>query len=435
MKIGSNLPELLLSIAQEHILNGDIEKGIETYTESLCGFTKEYALMVLKNEAVLTVDDENQTVNLLDDIQLRNENQNHIYDWNDILSEQLKYLVNLENILKYYKETFENVRELRFRDIEDYSLYDMMLDYYTEEQLKNIGVHNLAAKLIKGDDFAWNQYGNGSKVWEQLCGNVESDIDVKFYEKALYYTVKYVDTIKIIHKEYIKFDKLYHFLIDNGLAKNILFIEQIIQRICYILKSFSNINKSYHHGMCDEALVDYKKQIIADMQNAVWGKEYFDNNYLLNNIEDGYDAGWLSPDGEFIGANGDSSSMIHMYIAEDIFNGNSVYGVQMNKDGVTTYGSTSPERWLETHGWLKVHHDEIYGYFRWNKTPDADDEKQLYCPTEKQIELICKYVDKYYGGKFYQAPLILRDHYDKPLYTRDIKQMDEIALHNAFSHY
>ena len=92
MKISSNLPELLLSISQEHILNGEVEKGIETYTDSLCGFTKEYALMILKNKAVLVVDEDEQTVNLNDDETLRMNNQNHIYDWNVILGGQLNSL-------------------------------------------------------------------------------------------------------------------------------------------------------------------------------------------------------------------------------------------------------------------------------------------------------------------------------------------------------
>ena len=434
MKIGSNLPELLLSIAQEHILNGDVEKGIETYTESLCGFTKEYALMILKNKAVLVVDEDEQTVNLEDDETLRMNNSDHIYDWNVILGGQLNTLNGWKKVRNDCKERFERIHGMRPRNIENYSLEEMMLEYYTKDELQNgIGVHNLAAKLIKGDDFAWHQYGNGSNVWSHLCGNVESD-DAAFYEKALYWTVEYVNAIRKLHKEFIKFNKLYHFLVDNGLANRIPQIENDIEGVCRILKGFSDPNNGYYHPMCDAELYDYKEKIIDDLMTTTWGKEYLQNNYILKDIEDGYDAGWLSPEGEFIGANGETASMIHMCLAEDILKGNSIYGVQMNKDGVSEWsGTNSPERWLETHGWLKVHHDEIYGYFRWNKTPEADDEKQLYCPTEKQIELVCKYVDKYYGGKFYQAPLILRDRYDKPLYTRDIKQMDEIALHNAFN--
>ena len=433
MKIGSNLPELLLSISQEHILNGDVEKGIETYIESLCGFTKEYALMVLKNKVVLVVNEDEQTINLNDDEILRMNNQDHIYDWNVILSNQLNSLNEWKKTRNDCKEKFERIHGMRSRDIEDYSLKEMMLEYYTEDELQNgIGVHNLAAKLIKGDDFAWNQYGNGSNVWGHLCGNVESD-DAAFYEKALYWTVKYVNAIRNLHKEFIKFDKLYHFLVDNRLADRIPQIENDAEGVCYILKGFSDPNKGYYHGMCDAELYDYKEKIIEDLMTITWGKEYLQNNYILKDIEDGYDAGWLSPRGEFIGTNGETASMIHMCLAEDIWKGNSKYGVQMNKDGVSEWsGTNSPEYWLEKHGWLKVHHDEIYGYFRWNKTPEADDDGQLYCPTEKQIELVCKYVDKFYNGKFYQAPLILRDRYDEPLYTRDIKQMDEIALHNAF---
>lgn len=436
MKIGSNLPKILLEIAQENILNGDVEKGIITFTDSLNGFNKEYALMCLKNEAVLVVNEEEQTMVLDDDEQLRNENQEYIYDWNKLLNDQEIHLVNLANNLQETKQLFENIKGMRARDIENYSLQNMMLEYFSEEQVSKIGVHNLAAKLIKGDDFALNLYGNGSTVWQHLCDKVETDIDVKFYEKALYYTVKYVNIIRNIHREYLKFDKQYHFLVDNGLAKKILFVEQVVRRICYILKEFSDLNKGYYHGMCDEALSDYKKQIIEDIKNTTWGNEYLENNFLLTNIEDGYDAGWLSPNGMFIGANGDTSSLIHMCLAEDIWKGNSIYGKRMREDNVSQYSNLSPEYWLEKEGWLKIHHDEIYGYFKYKKNAEIihKEDKVLYCPTEKQIEMICKYVDKFYNGKFYMAPLILRDHYDKPLYTRDIKQMDEIALHNAFTH-
>ena len=435
MKIGSNLPKILLEIAQENILDGDVEKGITTFTDSLNGFNKEYALMCLKNEAVLVVNEEEQTMVLDDDEQLRNENQEYLYDWNKLLNDQENYLVNLANNLQETKRLFENIEDMRARDIEDYSLQNMMLEYFSEEQVSKIGVHNLAAKLIKGDEFARNLYGNGFNVWQHLCDNVESD-NAKFYEKALYYTVKYVNIIRDIHKEYLKFDKQYHFLVDNGLAKKLLFVEQVVRRICYILKEFSNLNKGYYHGMCDETLYDYKKQIIEDIKNTTWGNEYLENNFLLTNIEDGYDAGWLSPIGEFIGANGDTSSLIHMYLAEDIWKGNSIYGKRMREDNVSQYSYLSPEYWLEKEGWLKIHHDEIYGYFKYKKNAEvtSKEDKVLYCPTEKQIEMICKYADKFYNGKFYKAPEILRVHYDKPLYTRDIKQMDEIALHNAFTH-
>ena len=56
MKLGENLGDILLEIAQENIRKGEPEKAIETYTSSLHGFTDEYALMLLKNEGVLVTD-------------------------------------------------------------------------------------------------------------------------------------------------------------------------------------------------------------------------------------------------------------------------------------------------------------------------------------------------------------------------------------------
>lgn len=439
MRIGSNLPELLLSISQEHILNGDVEKGIETYTESLYGFTKEYALMILKNKAVLVVDEDEQIVNLEDDETLRMNNSDHIYDWNVILGGQLNTLNGWKKVRNDCKERFERIHGMRPRNIENYSLEEMMLEYYTKDELRNgVGVHNLAAKLIKGDDFAWNQYGNGLNVWGHLCGNVESD-DAVFYEKALYWTVEYVNAIRKLHKEFIKFDKLYHFLVENGLADRIPQIENDVEGACYILKGFSDPNKGYYHPMCNAELYDYKEKIIEDLMTTTWGKEYLQNNYILKDIEDGYDAGWLSPDGEFFGANGETSSMIHMNIAEDIKEGTSIYANRMEKDGVTIFGDLSPEQWLIKEGWLKIHHDEIYGYFKYSKEdkPLNNKDYKLYCPTEKQIKEICKYVDKFYNKKFYTEPSIVSIvsmGKRESVTTYKLKQMDEFALHNVFSH-
>ena len=56
MTVGPLLGETLLDIAQNNISKGDIEKGIDTYVNSIISFTKEYALMLLKNKAVLVTD-------------------------------------------------------------------------------------------------------------------------------------------------------------------------------------------------------------------------------------------------------------------------------------------------------------------------------------------------------------------------------------------
>ena len=149
---------------------------------------------------------------------------------------------------------------------------------------------------------------------------------------------------------------------------------------------------------------------------------------------DGYDAGWLSPDGEFYGADGDTSSMIHMNIAEQIFNGNNIYANQMANDGVSIFdGTNSPDYWLESHGWIKTHHNECYGSFIGlrNEEPTKD-FPYSYNPTEIQIKMICDYADKFYGGKFLTEASCIGMKDNPEVSTFKVRQMDEFQIHKTF---
>ena len=102
----------------------------------------------------------------------------------------------------------------------------------------------------------------------------------------------------------------------------------------------------------------------------------------------------------------------------------------MSKDGVSHFSSNSPDRWLDVNGWVKIHHDEIYGSFIGNKIP-TDDFKYKYCPTKIQIDKICEYLDKNWKGKFYSQPKIVRN--TDPIFTYQLRQMGEVKLHEIFS--
>ena len=102
------------------------------------------------------------------------------------------------------------------------------------------------------------------------------------------------------------------------------------------------------------------------------------------NIEDGYDAGWLSPDGLFYGMNGETSEMLHLQIADLLY-----------EDGIIPSDyEDRKEQWFEDSGWVKIHHawvlwqsDNIYngGYIDRDLTPE-------------QIDSIVRYGSKIYGG-------------------------------------
>ena len=95
MRLGENLGEILLEMAQEHIRKGEPDKAIETYTSSLHGFTEEYALMLLKNEGVLVTDPNGVDMDLKDDTELLEANKKNIYDWQSIMNEQIEYISDL----------------------------------------------------------------------------------------------------------------------------------------------------------------------------------------------------------------------------------------------------------------------------------------------------------------------------------------------------
>ena len=84
----------------------------------------------------------------------------------------------------------------------------------------------------------------------------EDNPDVPNCKKVLYWTVEYVKTIKLLHKEFVLFDKLYHFLIDNGLAKRLPFIEATAEAICDTLNRFADTSTGYYHPLCNTGLYE-----------------------------------------------------------------------------------------------------------------------------------------------------------------------------------
>jgi hypothetical protein len=210
----------------------------------------------------------------------------------------------------------------------------------------------------------------------------------------------------------------------------------MIEMAVEILWKFSDTSKGYYHPLCNEGLYDYKEKLSDDLVKTKFGKEYAMNGIIKKDIMDGYDAGWLSPDGEFYGDDGDTSSMIHMNIAEQIFNAPSnKYAIKMAKDGVSIMsGIDSPEYWLEKHGWVKIHHDDCYGAFIGKRDEEpTPDFPYAYNPTDIQIKMICDYANKFYGGKFYtEANVMGRITHTEPYSTYKVRQMNDLQIHEIF---
>lgn len=424
MRIGNQLGEILLQTAQEKIKNGECQKAIELYTESLHGFTEEYVGKVLRNEMVLVTDEDGVNMNLVDDKELIEKNKSNMYDWWSIVKNEIEYIDDLRD---YRNETIEKFHNICHDNIENVNIREVMLRYMDEGQLRHFGCYNIAAKLIANKPFS-NLLSNGESSWNRLCANVENDEAYK-YERVLYYLVKYNEVIRKLFNTYMKIATTYKFLEKHQLIEHYPFIELTFERVIEILNKYADTNHGYYHPMCDPEVYEFKETISDSLLKTSYGLEFLRYGIVKKNILDGYDAGWLSPEGDFYGDIGETSAMLHMNIASQMFNctASPIRGNMLN-DGVQYFGTESPEHWLEKHGWVKIHHDDIYGSF----IGDKDWTEYPYCPTKEQIKWICKYADKFYNGKFYTEASCVRHNHLEPYSTYKVKQMDEIMLHKIF---
>lgn len=113
---------------------------------------------------------------------------------------------------------------------------------------------------------------------------------------------------------------------------------------------------------------DFQKQRLSEyMENEMKIEEYHKTELKPVEITEGYDAGWLSPEGDFYGLNGSVGNLLHLNIAERLLASKKIPVKEMR----------NPDRWLEENGWVKVHHDWILfsGSFYGNTLTDVQIEK------------------------------------------------------------
>lgn len=113
---------------------------------------------------------------------------------------------------------------------------------------------------------------------------------------------------------------------------------------------------------------DFQKQRLSEfMESEMRIEEYHKTELEPVEITEGYDAGWLSPDGDFYGLNGSTGNLLHLNIAERLLASKKIPVKEMR----------NPDRWLEENGWVKVHHDWILfsGSFYGKTLTDVQIEK------------------------------------------------------------
>lgn len=431
MSVGTGIGKILFDIAQDKLSKGDVKGAIATYTRSLCGMTDEQAIMILKNTYAIESNDDGSSVNMTDDPEALKENAKRMYDWNLIMKNRIDDIMNTFRVITASINEYDNhVNVRRYGSIDDCEIIEMVRDHFGK-YFENVGIHNVGARKISGLAFS-DRGSNGENLWRDLEDSVEDD-EAEEFEYGLYFIARYVEQMRIMHKEYMSIANLYDFLLKNEFISPVPFLTANIEGILRRLVEYADNDMTYSHPMCDGEILELKKKIYNDVISTDWGKTYIKDRVLENDILDGYDAGWLSPEGKFYGANGPTSAMIHMNLAEQFFAG--MLHDEMTADGVSIFGGfNAPEYWLEKHGWVKIHGEDCYGSFLGKKGEEpTPDYPYSYCPTPIQIKKICAYADKFYGGKFYtEANALGRSRHTEPFTTYAVRQMDEIRLHEIF---
>lgn len=385
-RVGKDIGNILLGISQEKIMKGDIPGAYEVYTSSLIGFPEKYITKILCGKSALEVSEETQEVFLVD---VDNRDGLNLQDWDCWINSKISEIKQIIQTRIGFLDLFD---EYQFGDLDKFYLGD-----YLEKTFgKNYNILGISHFIQTGLEDT-SKFETDPR-WETIKDVVESEPDSAMpWEIVAYSLISYEKVvIEELLRIYNLLNTVYPWLLENDLIeKEPERFNQYIEISIEILLGYSNSENM--------------KNIIQDNLNQTkWMEEYREHGTLRRNILDGYDAGWLSPEGDFYGRDGDTSRLLHMNIAEQLQQGTrykSLLG-----------GSKMPERYLESNGWIKIHHNCAYGYF-------IESE-----PTEKQIEAIHKYAKKFYSGKIFTMP----NCSGKEWKTSDLVQMDKFALREAF---
>jgi hypothetical protein len=106
------------------------------------------------------------------------------------------------------------------------------------------------------------------------------------------------------------------------------------------------------------------------------------------NILDKWSAGWLSPEGDYYALNGEIANMLHIQIADALQDKGLI--PELDKDGY----KINPDAWLEQHGWVKIHDNNINYAGCLNH---AINKKDVHM-SQKQKDIIYNYGQRCHSG-------------------------------------
>lgn len=298
--IGKGFGQMLQRIAWERLTEKlSPMAAVEIITQSLPGCTEGMAVDILDGKIILGEDEATQEVTGTPGAGGK---------FNDWIREQR---IHLEEEAKEWVKSLEGIRQ----EIADAGGKFEFTVRYPE-----------LVSYISGDTDAGILDNPHSGTVEQIKGAIEGSND--FFAKV---------------------EEVYGVIVwmcDALNTSRVLFSDSVL-RVRAILDSLACSDPEVEASIRKQ---DFQKQRLLEyMENEKKIEEYHQTELKPVEIIEGYDAGWLSPDGEFYGLNGSTGNLLHLNIAERLLASKKIPVKEMR----------NPDRWLEENGWVKVHHDWI----------------------------------------------------------------------------
>jgi len=317
--VGEDLGLRLMEIAQEHLTErNDPVKALKTITESLAGCSTDVAVQILIGNLVLPVDVETQQVICqpriagehdrfprLDPIYFMESRARNIKFHGDCIMEGLKNLqVQIKKNRGKFNIDFDYDSIFKFVSGDNEALLDELMDNYEIDQIS--GLFEATKRFIEE-----TMKTQSTMEWlMNTCDDFTESKTVggnKNYETYLQLRGDVADTLV---------DISYH-------------LNQTLKLDFSLDAPEDNVQK----------YIDAAMEIDAVMSKGIEPV----------NIMDNYSAGWLSPEGLYYGLNGEIANMLHNQIADAL----KEQGIVLNDE------DSNPDAWLEQHGWVKIHGNNI----------------------------------------------------------------------------
>lgn len=324
-RLGDGAGKLIIDIAREHLfmdLNPD--KAVKSLTDTLIGCPHEVALNIICGRKILLVANEMRLdcVDYIEELYKDEFPPFDIYEWVE------RKLTNIIDISEEWQKAMSELKRIIVRNDGEFILsvrYEKLLKFFYDGDSENlIDIDDTTISSIKGLTLGIRNF-----ITESM---------------------KVMQTIKWLCKNY------------DGLSDDFSNIPiQLIQ-----------LHTNFTELMLRDSEVEYtlRRHIISSLMldNHLKAQLEIDKatKYIKPvNILDGYTAGWLSPNGDYYGLNGEISNMLHNQIADALVAAD-VIPLGSFSEGLCSDNRKNPDRWLEENGWVKIHGDWIL-YDGWNR--------------------------------------------------------------------